>query len=196
MVSLRDYRSSMNAFMGFGLLPDAEVEMFKMFVESPANSSGGALNTPYGAAIHFVGDAFGVEIESIRYDHTQVRTADTRLELPGGTYEKGTVVGTEFRLSGLVQGREFITLDFCWRVDDEGWAPNLCAWELEIEGDPSVKSRMEFATQTDARRATSITVAGHCLNAIEKVVTSPPGILDHFSIPIFTSRGAASLSNP
>jgi 4-hydroxy-tetrahydrodipicolinate reductase len=196
MVSLRGYRSSTVEFMGFGLPPDADVEMFKMFVESPENPKGGALNTPYGAAIHFVGDAFGVDIDSVTYNHTEVRTAGERMELPGGTFEKGTVVGTEFRLSGLVQGREFIALDFCWRVDDEGWAPNLCAWELEIEGDPSVKSRMEFATQTDARRSTSITVAGHCLNAIPKVVASPPGILDHVSIPIFTSRGAASLNNP
>jgi hypothetical protein len=96
-------------------------------------------------------------------------------------------------LSGWVKGNEFVMLDFCWRIDDEGWPPNLCAWELEIKGDPTVRSRMEFETETDARRATSITVAGHCLNAIPNVVAAPPGILNHFTMPILTGRATASL---
>jgi 2,4-diaminopentanoate dehydrogenase len=190
---LRDYKSTMQAFMGFGLRPGDEIPMFKMFEESPENPAAGALNTPYGAALHFVGDAFGVAIDKITYRHIDVRTAKKRLTLPSGTFEAGTIVGTEFRLSGWVQGHEFVTIDLCWRIDDEGWPPNLCAWELEIEGDPTVSSRMEFATETDARRATSITVAGHCLNAIPNVVAAAPGILNHFTMPIFTGRASASL---
>ena len=193
LVSLQRYRSSTVEFMGFGLPPDAEVEMFKMFVESPDNPAGGAVNTPYGATLHFIGDAFGVGLDEIVYTHRDVRVAQERLEMPGGVFERGTVVGTEFRLAGLVDGHEFVTIDFLWRIDDDGWPPNLCAWELEIEGDPSVRSRMEFATETDARRATSITVAGHCINAIPQVVAAAPGIVDHFSLPLFTGRAAASL---
>jgi hypothetical protein len=193
MVSLRDYKSTMQEFMGFGLRPGDEIAMFKMFEESVDNPKAGALNTPYGAALHFVGDAFGVEIDRITYVPLDVRTATERMVLPSGTFEAGTIVGTEFRLSGWVKDDEFVTLDFCWRVDDEGWPPNLCAWELEIKGDPSVRSRMEFETVTDARRAVSITVAGHCLNAIPNIVAAPPGILNHFTVPIFTGRAAASL---
>jgi hypothetical protein len=193
LVSLRHYRSSTVGFMGFGLPPDADVEMFKMFVESPADPAAGAINTPYGAALHFVGDAFGVDIDSITFEVVERRTAATTLELPGGTFDAGTVVGVQFRLTGWAGGSPFVTYDFCWRIDDEGWSPNLCAWELEIDGDPAVRSRMEFATETDARRATSITVAGHCLNAIPKVVDAPPGILNHFTVPVFTGRGAPSL---
>jgi len=196
LVSLRQYRSSTVAFMGFGLPPDADVEMFKMFVESPDHPTGGAINTPYGAAIHFVGDAFGVNIDRITFDDVERRIATTTLELAGGSFEVGTVVGIQFRLTGWAGAAPFITYEFCWRIDDEGWQPNLCAWELEIDGDPAVRSRMEFATETDARRATSITVAGHCLNAIPKVVAAPPGILNHFTVPVFTSRGAPSLRTP
>jgi 4-hydroxy-tetrahydrodipicolinate reductase len=193
MVSLRDYKSTMQEFMGFGLRPGEEIAMFKMFEESSDNPKAGALNTPYGAALHFLGDAFGVEIDKITYQQIEARTAKERMVLPSGTFEAGTIVGTEFRLSGWVEGNEFVMLDFCWRIDDEGWPPNLCAWELEIKGDPTVRSRMEFETETDARRATSITVAGHCLNAIPNVVAAPPGILNHFTMPIFTGRAAASL---
>jgi hypothetical protein len=193
LVSLRDYKSTMQEFMGFGLRPGDEIAMFKMFEESADNPKAGALNTPYGAAIHFLGDAFGVEIDRITYQHIDERTAKNRLVLPSGIFEAGTIVGTEFRLSGWVEDLEFVALDICWRIDDDGWPPNLCAWELEIKGDPSVRSRMEFATETDARRATSITVAGHCLNAIPNVVAAPPGILNHFTLPIFTGRATPSL---
>jgi hypothetical protein len=193
MVSLREYKSSTLEFMGFGLPAGTESEMFQLFRESPDNPGRGAINTPYAAGIHFVGDAFGVEIDQITYEHLDVRTASKPLRLKGGAFPTGTIVGTEFRLSGWVRDVEFVTLTFDWRVDDEGWTPNLCAWELEIDGDPSLRSRMEFATLTDARRATSLTVAGHCLNAIPLVVAAAPGLLDHFSIPIFTGRASASL---
>jgi len=193
LVSLRDYKSTMQEFMGFGLRPGDEIAMFKMFEESADDPKAGALNTPYGAALHFLGDGFGVEIDRITYQQLDVRTAKERMVLPSGTFEAGTIVATEFRLSGWVEEHEFVTLDFCWRLDDEGWPANLCAWELEIKGDPSVRSRMEFATETDARRATSITVAGHCLNAIPNVVVAPPGIVNHFTLPIFTGRAGASL---
>lgn len=192
LISLRNYASVMHEFMGFGLRPGDEIAMFKMFEESPENPAAGALNTPYGAAIHFVGDAFGVKIDKITYQHIDFQTAKERLILPSGTFEPGQIVGVQFRLSGWVRGDEFFRIDLDWRVDDAGWTPNLCAWELEIKGDPSVKSRMEFATETDARRATSITVASHCLNAIPKVVEAPPGILNHFNMPIFTSQASAS----
>jgi hypothetical protein len=81
-----------------------------------------------------------------------------------------------------------------WGIDDEGWPPNLCSWELEIKGVPSLRSRIELAAETDARRATSITVPGHCLNATPNVVAALPGILNHFTVSIFTGRSAVSLS--
>jgi 4-hydroxy-tetrahydrodipicolinate reductase len=193
LVSLRDYKSEMQAFMGFGLRPGDEIPMFKMFEESPDDPSAGALNTPYAGTLHFIGDALGVKIDKVTYTHTEVRTAKECLVLPSGTFEPGTIVGTEFRLSGWADGQEFVTIDFLWRLEDDGWPPNMCAWELEIEGDPTVRSRMEFATETDARRATSLTVAGHCLNAIPNVVAAAPGMLNHITMPIFSGRAAASL---
>jgi 4-hydroxy-tetrahydrodipicolinate reductase len=193
LVSLRNYASSMHKFMGFGLRPGDEIGMYKMFEESPDNPKAGALNTPYAAALHFVGDAFGVNIDKITYQHLEWRTAQERLTLPSGTFEPGMIVGMAFRLSGWVNGHEFVKLDLNWRIDDAGWSPNLCAWELEMQGDPSVKSRMEFTTETDARRATSITVASHCLNAIPNVIAAAPGIYNPFNLPIFTGRASASL---
>ena len=74
LVSLRDYKSTMQEFMGFGLRPGEEIAMFKMFEESSDNPKAGALNTPYGAALHFLGDAFGVEIDKITYQQIDVRT--------------------------------------------------------------------------------------------------------------------------
>ena len=194
MVSLRNYPAPINQeFMGFGVMPGKPIEMFKMFEESADNPKSGAINTPYASSVYFIGDAFGVDIDRISYEHQNFLTAKERLTLPSGTFEEGSIVGIQFRLSGWSKGHEFLQIDFDWRVDDTEWSENFCAWETEIKGDPTLKSRIEFETFTDARRSCSITVASHCLNAIPQVVAAKPGMLDAFSIPIFTGRAAMSL---
>jgi 4-hydroxy-tetrahydrodipicolinate reductase len=78
-----------------------------------------------------------------------------------------------------------------WRLTDDvrpDWPFGHCKWEVEITGDPSIRAEMELATETDAKRPTSITVAMHCLNAIPAVCAAQPGIVSHFDLPVFGGR--------
>jgi len=188
IVNLRDYESTMMPVMGFGIHPDAPSLMHDFFVEDPAGSV-------YVAPIHMVADSMGVQIDRVTYER-QVVLADDPISVPSGDFAAGTVAGIRFQFVGWVDGNPFFTIDFVWRADDHvaaDWPPGHCAWLLEVEGDPSIRSSMELATQTDAKRPTSLTVAMNCLNAVPAVVAAPPGIVNHFALPPFAGRGAASL---
>lgn len=189
IVNLRDYESTMMPVMGFGLHPDDPSLMHDFFVQDPAGSV-------YVAPMHMVADSMGVKIDRVSYER-QVVVAEDAISVPSGDFAAGTVAGIRFQFVGWIRETPFFTLDFVWRADDgvaPDWPPGHCAWMLEIDGDPSIRSSMELATQTDAKRPTSLTVAMNCLNAVPVVVAVPPGIVDHFALPPFAGRGADSLS--
>ena len=145
--------------------------------------------------MHLVADTMGVQIDDVTYER-QVVITPADISVRSGDFAAGTVVGVRFQFVGWVAGNAFLTLDFVWRADDgvaPDWPAGHCAWELEIEGDPSIRSSLELATQTDAKRPTSLTVAMNCLNAAPAVVAAPPGIVNHLGLPPFAGRGAASL---
>jgi hypothetical protein len=187
VVNLRDYRSSMMEFMGFGLPPGFDAEMYKLFAD-PSNS-------PYAASLAMVAHALGAVLDSITYER-EVATLDVPLEVAAGVMEAGTVVATRFWFTGVSGGRPLVTIEYVWRLTDDvrpDWAVGHCKWEVEVTGDPSIRSEMALETETDAKRPTSITVAMHCLNAVPAVCAAPPGIVSHFDLPVFGGRALGAL---
>lgn len=190
IVNFREYDSTMMPVMGFGLHPDAPCVMHDFFKADPANSV-------YMAPMHFIADAMGVHIDEVTYNR-QVVVAPGRVTVPSGTFEAGTIVGIRFQIVAWVAAREFFTLDFVWRADDgiaPDWPAGHCAWELEIDGDPCIRTTMELTTKTDAKRPTSLTVAMKCLNAVPAVVAAQPGIVNHLGMPALAGRASAALGS-
>jgi len=182
VVNLRDYRSTMMEFMGFGLPPDFDAEMYKLFEDPP--------NSPYAASLAMVAHALGAGLDSITYER-EIATLDEPLEVAAGVMAPGTNVATRFWFTGHSGGRPLVTIEYVWRLTDDvrpDWPVGHCKWDVEVTGDPGIRSEMEFSTATDAKRPTSITVAMHCLNAIPAVVAAPPGIVSHFDLPVFGGR--------
>jgi 4-hydroxy-tetrahydrodipicolinate reductase len=187
VVDMRDYRSSMMSFMGFGLPPDADVPMYALF-EDTANS-------PYAGTLALIAQALGVEIENVTYER-QVAAAPYDVTVRSGDLKSGTVVATRFSFVAHVAGKPFITITYVWRADNEvepTWPIGHCRWLLDIQGEPNLNTEMNLATTVDAKRPTSITVAMHGLNAIPAVCSAPAGFATHLTLPVFGGRGAASL---
>ena len=188
IVNLRDYQSEMMPVMGFGLRPDEPCLMHDHFKASPADAV-------YVGPLTMMADATGVAIDEITYQR-QVEVASKEIVVRSGTFHPGTVVGIRFQFVGWVEAEPFVTLDFVWRADD-GVAPNWpaghCSWQLELDGDPTLRTAMDLATGTDAKRPTSLTVAMSCLNAVPAVVAASPGIIDCLSLAPVPGRAAASL---
>jgi 4-hydroxy-tetrahydrodipicolinate reductase len=142
-----------------------------------------------------VANALGAELDSITYER-EVATLEVPLEVAAGTMDAGTVVATRFWFTGHSAGRPLVTIEYVWRLTDDvrpDWAVGHCKWEVEVTGDPSIRAEMELATETDAKRPTSITVAMHCLNSVPAVCAAPPGIVSHFDLPVFGGRARGAL---
>ena len=190
IIDMRAYSSDMMALMGFGLAPDAEVEMFKLFEDTPSQ--------PYAGVLNMVADALGTQIQEIRYERETAVTPEL-LVTAGGSYEAGTVAVIRFSFTGICDGVPLVTYRIVWWLSEDvkpEWGLGHCRWELEIDGDPSIRSAMDFDTQTDAKRPTSITVASACVNSIPAVMAAAPGLVNHLTLPVFGGRASTTLVPP
>jgi 4-hydroxy-tetrahydrodipicolinate reductase len=187
VVDMRDYKSEMMAFMGFGLAPEADVPMHALFEDTE--------NSPYAAALSLVAEALGVTLSGITYER-EVATAPERITLASGVYEPGTVVATKFSIIGQVDGSPFISITYVWRASNDvepTWPIGHCRWIVDIRGEPDLVSEMQLSTNVDAKRPTSLTVAMHGLNSIPAVCAAPAGIASHLTLPVFGGRAQSTL---
>ena len=72
--------------------------------------------------------------------------------------------------------------------------PGTAEWILEIEGDPSLRSSLELATDTDVETADVVDRGdGTVSTPFNAVIAAPPGVVNHFTLPFVAGRSAASL---
>ena len=176
-ISMRTYSSAnVMAFLGFGCSPDAPSQLDVMHSDRS--------RSPFFTSLAMVADALRFELEDIKYTR-EVALADVPIETAVGTVEPGTIAVTKIQFVGIANGREVLANQFIWRVSDEV-APQWEVgdkWILEIDGDPTFRSEMYVATQSDAQRPTSLTVAMAGVNAIPTVCESGPGVRSVLSLP-------------
>lgn len=164
--------------IGFGVPPDQPVP-----VDAHNND---VHESAYYLSMRMLADAIGIELDDVRY-HREVATTDRTFEIAAGPIEAGTVAAMKFVFDGVVDGRTVISLQAVWRVSDDvapEWPIGDSRWLLHIDGDPIVDSEFVLATEEDAGRAVSLSVATLCLNAVPTVVAAPPGLLDNLTLPV------------
>jgi 4-hydroxy-tetrahydrodipicolinate reductase len=164
--------------IGFGLQPDQPVPV-------DAHNQD-VYESAYYIAMRMLADAIGVDLDGVRY-HREVATTDHAFEIAAGTIDAGTVAAMKFVFEGVVDDRPVISLQVVWRVSDDvapEWPIGDSRWLLHIDGDPIVDSEFVMATEEDAGRAVSLSVATLCLNAVPTVVAAAPGLLDNLTLPV------------
>jgi hypothetical protein len=164
--------------IGFGLPPDESVPV-DMHNEDVYESA-------YYLTMRMLADAIGIELDEVCY-HREVATTDHAFEVAAGTIEAGTVAAMKFVFEGIVDNRPVIALQMVWRVSDDvatEWPIGDSRWLLHIDGDPIVDSEFVMATEKDAGRAVSLSVATLCLNAVPTVVAAAPGLIDNLTLPV------------
>lgn len=139
----------------------------------------------YGEAIQFFGDRTGVIFDSIESDH-RVLPAEHDLVVSAGSIAKDTIAATEWRWHGIVGGRRFVTLSVIWTMD-----PTMANyrgrdhWRVEVHGKPDLHLTLNMTDPIDSpykTKAGQYITAGPVINAIDDVITAPPGI---FSPAVF-----------
>jgi len=164
--------------IGFGVPPDQPVPV-------DAHNQD-VYESAYYISMRMLADAIGIELDEVRY-HRDVATTDEAFEIAAGTIEAGTVAAMKFVFEGIVDDRPVIALEHVWRVSNDvapDWPIGDSRWLLHSDGDPVVDSEFVMATEEDAGRAVSLSVAALCLNAVPTVVAAAPGLLDNLTLPV------------
>lgn len=162
----------------------------------PVLKTPGFIEMAWGASIHLMADALGVEVTEIRGSLDR-RTTDRDIEVAFGTIPAGTCGAVRTRAAGVVHGREAIVIEHIIRMSREV-APDWPASEfdatyrVDIEGDPDIHCAMNLgdAEGHGAGRAAMAATAMRVVNAIPFVVDAPAGLLSSLDLPNTLPRHA------
>ena len=164
--------------IGFGLHPDQPTRVDE--------GNRDVYQSAYYIPMRMLADAIGIELEEVRY-RREVAVTDDAFEIAAGTIEAGTVAAMKFGFDGILYGRPVLSLDVVWRVSNDvapEWPRGDSRWIVHIDGDPTVDSELLLATEEDAGRAVSLSVATLLLNSVPTVVAAAPGLLDNLTLPL------------
>jgi 2,4-diaminopentanoate dehydrogenase len=177
VLDMRNYSSaSAMGFMGFGADPSAPSALDAMHSD-PANSV-------FYTCMLMIADALRFEIEDYRYER-EVAITDKAVETAFGTIEPGTVAVIKVSCFGVAFGRDVLDYSWVWRITDDvcpEWGTGE-SWQIEIDGDPSMRCHFEASTEFDSKRITSITVATSALNAVPTLCQASPGVKTPLNLP-------------
>jgi hypothetical protein len=136
--------------------------------------------------IRVLAHALGVALDEIRFE-AEFGAANATKDFGFMTIGAGRIAGFKGVLSGMSGGRSVIECRFVWKVGDDmtpNW-PVEDGYVLEIEGEPSVRVRLEpMGEHFDGATTTAMPV----INAIPSVVAAPPGIVNHAKLPFVTGH--------
>ena len=171
--------------MGYGRLPQ----------DIPATAAS-VLRTGWGGAIYSMADAFGLTVEEIRLDLDHYLSPRTVTVASGLTIEQGTIGAMRWSLTGVVDGRDRLSINHVNRMGSEmapHW-PNLGeqgGYRIEIDGFPPYRGDFPLALPGGTGYSLDdavIMTAARCVNAIDAVVTADPGYRTVNDLPNFGAR--------
>lgn len=178
-ISMAGYKAeNIMRFMGFGEPPDAFSYLDEMHTDKD--------RSPFYASLMQVADAIGFEIEDVTYERDYA-VATEPFDIALKRVNPGEVVVQRIRFIGHAHGRPALISEFVWRVTDTivpEWITGD-RWIININGDPTLRIECQAATQLDAKRPTSLTVAMAPVNAIPSVVNASPGIKSPLDLPVW-----------
>jgi hypothetical protein len=136
--------------------------------------------------IRVLAKALGVTLDEITFT-AEFGAANATKDFGFMTIRAGHIAGFKGVVSGMSKGRSVIECRFVWKVGDDmtpNW-PVEDGYVLEIEGDPSVRVRLQ---PMGAHFDGATTTAMPAVNAIPRVVAAPPGIVNHGELPFVMGR--------
>lgn len=149
-------------------------------------------------ACDMTAEALGIELEGHRLETVYAVTQED-LDLPAGKFAKGTVCGQMMTYHGLANGRSVVQQKIAYKVRGplEPEIPLENGYLMEIEGEPSVKIKLELTKPrvTGVNRERShmdsgmVGTAMPAVNAIPHVCRAAPGVRRVDELPLITGRG-------
>jgi hypothetical protein len=152
----------------------------------------------FGEAVRMLGDALGVEFDSIVCEAEFAQTTED-LDMGFWKIDKGCVAGLFASWQGRVGDRTIVELSVRWRKGstlDPDWQVGM-GHTIEVAGMPTVNVTVGFLPPPDFQATTmeEFMVIGHVMtavpavNAIPAVVAAAPGIVTYTDLPLPLPRG-------
>ncbi len=177
LVDMSTYSSRQVAYDMIGLGKPPEQDSAVGLAESSKNHA-------FYVAARIMEDAFGIAFDDVQVTMDTAVT-DKPVECAWGVVEPGTVAALRMRMQAFVKGTARATWDLIWRVTDDvapDWPKGKSSWEVNIDGDPSMRCRFDMKAET--QRTTSLLTSMAGVNAIPAVVRASPGIKTRLDLPV------------
>jgi len=162
--------------MGFGK-PDGHV---------PARIASGKVNHDWETVVRYLAEVLGIELDGVELDwETLLAPAD--LPTAVGVIPSGTICGHRWQLSGVVNDRQVVAVQYFATVSSTPWPASWPKPSREgqggmvfrVEGNPSMSLELYFEQSSENRINPGITAtAMAAVNAIPCVVAAPPGVIE------------------
>jgi hypothetical protein len=158
-----------------------------------------ALEMVWAPMVRILGEALGVELESI-VTHVERRPLERTVEVPGmGTFDAGTQGAFRFEVQGIVNGRPRLVVEHVTRIDDDcapDWPASTAPGgihRVRVTGHPNLDVTIHGTEpgEPGAAGGGNATAANRIVNAIPAVCDAPAGPLSALDLPPIT--GAAQL---
>lgn len=170
--------------MGFGFKPDDP---------TPAFADIDLVGETWRHSGMLMADTLGLPIDRIEnFRHVVLTERD--LHVASGVIPAGTVGAMNFGIRVISKGRERIVLQHFTRMASDlapDW-PGGHGWIVEMEGEPSIRTRIEIGDEDsimptdDACMATAM----HAIHAVPYVIAAAPGIMTLADVPPIWGKDA------
>ncbi len=162
--------------MGFGK-PDGHI---------PVRIASGKVNHDWETVVRYVADVLAIELDGVELDW-ETLLAPVDLPTAIGVLPSGTICGHRWRLSGVVNDRQVVAVQYFATVSSTPWPERWPKPSREgqggmvfrVEGEPSMSMELYLEQSQENRVNPGITAtAMAAVNAIPSVVASPPGVIE------------------
>jgi 2,4-diaminopentanoate dehydrogenase len=177
--------------MGFGK-PDGHI---------PARIASGKVNHDWETVVRYLADVLGIELDRIELDWETV-LAPVDLPTAVGVLPSGTVCGHRWQLSGVVDDRKVVAVQYFATVSSTPWPQRWPKPSREgqggmvfrVDGDPSMSLELYLEPSKENRVNPGITAtAMAAVNAIPSVVVAAPGVIE---VPLAGPEIISRLATP
>jgi hypothetical protein len=167
---------------------------------APPRIVDGTVETRWTSDIVFIADLLGVTLDDIRLEWETATTDHDIVTEKVGTYEAGTICAYWWRLFGVIDDQQVITIEYIASITNDAFMPSHWprlpegvegAVALIIEGRPGYRALlMSDPMPGEALHASIPMTALAVTNAIPAVVAAPPGHLAATDLPFYVTRRA------
>ncbi|MCD8068304.1 MAG: hypothetical protein LUE87_05360 [Lachnospiraceae bacterium] len=178
-IEICDYSMAPNEFemktgRGFGMPTD-----FVAVCENPA-----FMQATWGPCVDLIADSLGYQVESYKTNYEKALT-DHDLQVGYGTIKAGTVGAVRLSITGVISGKDAITVGAVNRMGADvapewEFAPGM-VYRITIKGAPNLNC--DFSANDQAWGYSMVCM--RALNAIPQVVKEEPGLLS--SLDLYTT---------